>query len=107
MAKTWGEALKYMALRADDGTPLTTKEGVVLDNSGRPLTRGPLQSQFTSAGRSFTLVSKGLSLPLVVGLVVFVPLLIAAGFAVVTIGGILLTLAFVNQRLGRLFRSNR
>jgi len=97
-----------MALRADDGTPLTPKEGVVLDNSGRPLTREPLQSHFTSSGtRGFTIVSKGLSLPLVVGLVIFVPLLITAGFAIAAIGGVLFTLAFVNQRLGRLFRSNR
>src|SRR5271156_4330766 len=105
-----------MALRADDGTPLTPKEGVVLDDSGRPLTREPLHSHFTSftssgtssgGTRGFNIVSKGFSLPLVIGLVIFVPLLITAGFAIAAIGGILFTLAFVNQRLGRLFRSNR
>lgn len=100
-----------MALRADDGTPLKVKEGVVLDNEGRPLTREPLQEQFTSAGsRAFTFTSqgfRGFSLPLVVGLIIFVPLLITAGFAIAAIGGILFMLALVNQRLGRLFRSNR
>jgi len=96
-----------MALRADDGTPLTIKEGVVLDDNGRPLTREPLQAQFTSAGpRAFTFVSKGFSLPLVVGLVIFVPILITAGVAIAAIGGVILTLALVNRGLGRLFRSS-
>jgi hypothetical protein len=94
-----------VTLHADDGTPLKPKEGVVLDTQGRPLTREPLKSW---RSRSFGVVSTGrLSLPVIIGLAIFIPILVTAGFAIAAIAGILFALFLANQKLGRLFRSGR
>jgi hypothetical protein len=93
-------------LKADDGTLLKAKEGVVLNDQGRPLTESPFQFNKPSG---FKIISTGnLSLPMIVlglvGLGIFIPLLITAGVALAAIVGVLFTLTVVNQKLGRLFR---
>ena len=59
-----------MSLRADDGTPLETKEGIVLNSEGQPVT------DFRPRVRSFSL---SLPLPAIVGVVLFLPVALTIG----------------------------
>ena len=91
-----------MALTADDGTVLKPKEGIVLDQQGHPLTSAPWGTTHGShtRGRSFFF---SLPIPAVVGAIVFVPLALAMGAALITVIGILLAVFFVLSTVARLF----
>jgi hypothetical protein len=83
-------------LQTDDGTPLTPKEGVIIDAQGRPLTAEP---EATHKSSGFKVISFG-QLPWPIAAIAFV------GFAIfipVLIIGVLLFLALLIVRT--LFRA--
>jgi hypothetical protein len=63
-----------MTLRADDGTPLEAKEGIVLDQQGQPLT-AEARPQFGKV-RSY---SFSLPVPALIGAAIFIPVALAIG----------------------------
>jgi hypothetical protein len=91
-----------MQLQADDGTPLKAKEGVVIDESGRPLGKAAQFKTIRVGQLSWPAVVIGLA-----GFALLVPILITAGFALAAIVGIILTVIVINRKLSQLFRSNR
>jgi hypothetical protein len=69
---------QHSTLKTDDGIPLTPKEGVIVDEEGRPLTPAP-ESERQSSG--FKVISFGqLPWPIagiaMIGLAIFIPILI-------------------------------
>lgn len=65
-------------LQTDDGIPLTAKEGVIVDEEGRPLTPAPENEQRSSG---FKVISFGqLPWPVagiaIIGIAIFIPILI-------------------------------
>jgi hypothetical protein len=72
----------HSTLQTDDGTPLTPKEGVIIDAEGRPLTQAHEKERQSSG---FKVISFGqLPWPIaaiaVVGLAIFIPILILGAF---------------------------
>lgn len=86
-----------MTLKADDGTELKAKEGVVVDSEGHPLT-GATQ---TPHARSF---SFSLPLPAILGAAIVLPIAFAAGLAFFAVLLLIVTVFFVLSGALRLLR---
>lgn len=96
-----------MTLRADDGTLLKPKEGIVLDQNGNPLTpaphrawRDPDATDFSGHSRVFVWRSGGLLAPLIIAPILVV--LVAVGLTLMGGFGALAILAWAVFLLRRL-----
>ncbi len=89
-----------MSLKADDGTPLQTKEGVVVDAEGHPLTSSP--HAVNSGVRSF---SFSLPIPAILGAAIFIPIAFALGITFFVGIVALLTLYLVLSSISRFLKN--
>jgi len=86
--------------RADDGTPLEVKEGIVIDQEGTPIWTGDAQANSTSPNVKIVQFNWPLGLMIFVG----IPILMMAGIAVFSIILAILLITFVLKTLLRTFR---
>jgi hypothetical protein len=93
-----------MELRAEDGTPLEVKQGIVLAPEG---TTHAQASHASTKSRPFVRsFSTSLPFPGILGALIFIPLALATGVAVVSIAIFVLAIFLILKTLSRLFSNS-
>lgn len=85
-----------MSLKADDGTPLEAKEGIVIDGEGRPI---------ASPRPTVKSFSFSLPLPAIIGAAIAIPFAVAAGLAFFSVIAVILLAFLILSWISRIFRS--
>ena len=83
------------APRADDGSPLEVKEGILLDSSGQPI--APESSSGSRKTSIFVWNNSWLALPILIG--VALPFILMTGVAVIAIFLVILALYLLTRTL--------